>query len=119
MWNEKYRDAVGITPSNDTEGILQDMHWAGEYIGYFQSYAVGNIYDGQVRDALTQALPGWEANLAAGDFTALNRWMADTIWQHGAVYTAGDLARRLTGSALDARPFLRYLEEKYTALYGL
>ena len=115
-WNDKYEQYLGIRPSNDTEGVLQDMHWAGDYIGYFQSYALGNIYDGQIRSALLQSLPGVYEQVAKGDFSSLNQWMKENIWQYGCCYTSGELMQRLTGKALDAKPFLQYLEEKYGRL---
>lgn len=118
-WNDKYEEYLGIRPSNDTEGVLQDMHWAGDYIGYFQSYALGNIYDGQIRAALLAARPDALAQLEQGNFKPLNSWMQEQIWQYGCCYTSGELMEKLTGSALDAKPFLQYLEEKYTALYQL
>lgn len=118
-WNDKYEQYLGIRPSNDTEGVLQDMHWAGDYIGYFQSYALGNIYDGQIRSALLQSLPGVYEQVAKGDFSSLNQWMKENIWQYGCCYTSGELMQRLTGKALDAMPFLQYLEEKYGRLYEL
>lgn len=118
-WNDKYEEYLGIRPSNDTEGVLQDMHWAGDYIGYFQSYALGNIYDGQIRAALLNACPEALAELEQGNFKPLNTWMQEQIWQYGCSYTSGELMEKLTGNTLDAKPFLQYLEEKYTALYQL
>lgn len=116
-WNEKYRDYLGIEPANDTEGILQDMHWAGDYIGYFQSYALGNLYDGQIWERLQQDLPDYEADLQQGNFRPLNAWLDAHIRQYGNVYTGTEMLYKLTGKRLDARPFLRYLEQKYCRLY--
>lgn len=118
-WNEKYRDYLGICPPDDTQGVLQDMHWAGDYIGYFQSYALGNIYDGQILQALERDLPHWQENVRRGDFAPLNRWMGENIWRHGCCLTAGELVKRITGRTLDARPFLAYLNQKYLPIYGL
>ena len=118
-WNEKYREYLGVCPPDDTQGVLQDMHWAGDYIGYFQSYALGNIYDGQILAALERDLPAWQEEIRQGNFAPLNGWMGEHIWQWGCCFTAGELVQRVTGSALDAKPFLRYLDRKYSALYGL
>lgn len=118
-WNEKYRDYLGLCPPDDTQGILQDMHWAGDYIGYFQSYALGNLYDGQLLQALNQELPHWQEELREGKCTALNGWMAEHIWSHGCCCTAGELIHRITGRSLDAKPFLDYLDQKYSPLYHL
>ena len=118
-WNEKYREYLGVCPPDDTQGVLQDMHWAGDYIGYFQSYALGNIYDGQILAALERDMPAWQEEIRQGNFAPLNGWMGEHIWQWGCCFTAGELVQRVTGSALDAKPFLRYLDRKYSALYGL
>lgn len=118
-WNEKYKEYLGVCPPDDTQGVLQDMHWAGDYIGYFQSYALGNIYDGQILAALERDMPAWQEEIRQGNFAPLNGWMGEHIWQWGCCFTAGELIRRVTGSALDAKPFLRYLDRKYSALYGL
>ena len=118
-WNEKYREYLGVCPPDDTQGVLQDMHWAGDYIGYFQSYALGNIYDGQILEALERDMPAWQEEIRQGNFAPLNGWMGEHIWQWGCCFTAGELVQRVTGSALDAKPFLRYLDRKYSALYGL
>lgn len=112
-WNEGYRTWLGVEPANDTEGILQDMHWAGDYIGYFQSYALGNIYDGQILERLQQDLPDYEKDLSQGNFARLNQWLDGHIRQYGCMFTGTEMLQRLTGKGLDARPFLRYLEKKY------
>lgn len=118
-WNEKYRDYLGLCPPDDTQGVLQDMHWAGDYIGYFQSYALGNLYDGQILQALERDMPRWQEEIRRGNFAPLNHWMREHIWRHGCCYTAGELVKRITGRSLDAQPFLDYLDQKYSALYGL
>lgn len=118
-WNQKYQDYLGLCPPDDTQGVLQDMHWAGDYIGYFQSYALGNIYDGQILQALERDKPDWQEDIRQGRFAPLNDWMRENIWSHGCCLTAGELVKRITGSSLDARPFLKYLDEKYSILYGL
>lgn len=112
-WNDKYEEYLGIRPSNDTEGVLQDMHWAGDYIGYFQSYALGNIYDGQILEAVKREIPDMEEKIRRGEILPVTEWLERNIWQYGCCYTAGEMIRKLTGGGLDARPFLRYLEKVY------
>ncbi len=118
-WNDLSEKYLGIRPSNDTEGVLQDMHWAGDYIGYFQSYALGNIYCGQLRDVILREIPDFEDKLRCGDMTELNSWMEKNVRQYGCCYTAGQMAEKVTGKRLDAKPFLGYLEEKYKGIYKL
>jgi len=118
-WNELSRQYLGLCPANAAEGVLQDMHWAGDYIGYFQSYALGNLYGGQLLEAVRRDLPDLDSQLARGSFDGLNAWLDRNVRQYGCCYTAGELAEKITGRRLDARAFLRYLEEKYRALYHL
>lgn len=118
-WNDLSEKYLGIRPTNDTEGVLQDMHWAGDYIGYFQSYALGNIYCGQIREAILRDISDFDNQLRRGDFRALNSWLDKNVRQYGCCFTAGEMAQRITGKSLDAKPFLQYLEEKYGEIYKL
>ncbi len=118
-WNDLSEKYLGICPSNDTEGVLQDMHWAGDYIGYFQSYALGNIYCGQLRDAILKDIPNFENQLRQGNFRELNDWLDEHVRKYGCCFTAGQMAEKVSGCSLDAKPFLRYLEEKYSEIYRL
>ena len=112
-WNEKYQRLLGVTPRDDAEGILQDMHWAGDYIGYFQSYAIGNIIGGQLRAALLRDVPNAFANLSRGNIAPLDSWMQEKVFRHGRALAAPELLKRATGEELDARAYLDYLNEKY------
>lgn len=118
-WNELSQKYLGLRPAIPTQGILQDMHWAGDYIGYFQSYALGNLYGGLLLEAVRQELPDMDGQLAQGCFDRLNAWLDRNVRQYGCCYNAGQMAEKISGRRLDARPFLGYLEEKYSALYRL
>ncbi len=118
-WDDLSEKYLGMRPSNDTEGVLQDMHWAGDYIGYFQSYALGNIYCGQIREAILRDIPDFENQLRQGRFVQLNQWLDENVRQYGCCFTAGEMAHRITGKSLDAASFLKYLEEKYSKIYQL
>lgn len=116
-WNDLSEKYLGIRPSNDTEGVLQDMHWAGDYIGYFQSYALGNIYCGQLRQRILKEIPDFEERLKKGNMDKLNQWLDENVRKYGCCFTAGEMVERVTGSRLDAKPFLQYLDEKYRGIY--
>lgn len=118
-WNDLSEKYLGIRPSNDVEGVLQDMHWAGDYIGYFQSYALGNIYCGQLREAILKDIPDLDNQLRQCNLRKLNKWLDENVRQYGCCFTAGEMAERITGKRLDAKPFLNYLREKYKSIYNL
>jgi len=117
-WNDKYEAYLGICPQNDTEGILQDMHWTGSWIGYFQSYALGNIYDGMIYNAIRRDLPDFAGLVERGEFAPIIQWLTDRIWQYGRSVTTMDLLNKFSDKGLDAQPLLDYLDDKFGRLYG-
>ena len=117
-WNDKYEQYLGIRPQNDTEGILQDMHWTGSWIGYFQSYALGNIYDGMIYNAIRKDLPNFAQLVETGDFAPIIGWLTENIWQYGRSVTAMDLLNKFSPCGLDAQPLLDYLDDKFGRIYG-
>ena len=70
-WNEKYAEYLGVKIENDSEGVMQDTHWSSGLYGYFPSYALGNIYSGQITQALTKAVPDWRNQLSMGNLKSL------------------------------------------------
>ena len=117
-WNDKYEQYLGIRPRNDTEGILQDMHWTGSWIGYFQSYALGNIYDGMIYNAIRKDLPNFSQLVETGNFAPIIEWLTENIWQYGRSVTAMDLLHKFSPKGLDAQPLLDYLDDKFGHIYG-
>lgn len=117
-WNDKYEEYLGLRPQDDTEGILQDMHWTGSWIGYFQSYALGNIYDGMIYNAIRKELPDFAELVENGNFAPIIRWLTENIWQYGRSVTAMELLNRFSPKGLDAQPLLDYLDDKFGRIYG-
>jgi carboxypeptidase Taq len=118
VWNQKYSDYLGVKIGNDSEGVMQDTHWASGLYGYFPSYALGNIYSGQINAALTEDLPEWRRQLTEGKLDGVNGWLREKIYGYGDLYDPEDLIFNATGTRLNAQPYLEYLREKYGALYG-
>ncbi|MGD6853233.1 MAG: carboxypeptidase M32 [Candidatus Bathyarchaeia archaeon] len=118
VWNQKYADYLGVEVENDAEGVMQDTHWASGLYGYFPSYALGNIYDGQINAALNRALPNWRSQLCEGKFGEINLWLKENIHSRGNLYDPEELIQLATGTGLDSAPFLDYLNWKYGKLYG-
>lgn len=118
-WNELFTKMLGITPPTDTVGCLQDVHWAMGGLGYFPTYALGNLYAAQFTRTLRTAHPDLDTLIGAGTFAPILAWLRENIHRHGRVYPAGELCRRVTGEPLNPSHFLSYLETKFGALYGL
>ena len=118
IWNQKYKENLGLRIENDSEGVMQDTHWASGLYGYFPSYALGNIYSGQILAALAKDMQDWRSQLAQGNLKNIKGWLVKSVHSHGDLYDPPDLIRRITGKKLDAEPYLQYLQEKYSKLYG-
>lgn len=119
VWNEKMRDYLGVVPENDTTGVLQDVHWSGGMIGYFPSYALGNLIASQWWHKLIQDQPNTLDEIAKGDLSGVLTWLRENIHQHGSRYDAMDLVQRVTGEPLNPDYYMSYLNEKYRDIYGI
>ncbi len=118
VWNQSYQDYLGVKIENDSEGVMQDSHWSGGNFGYFPCYALGNIYDGMLLAKMEKDIPGWRKSLDGGDFTPVKDWLAKNVHCRGNLYDPPELVQRITGSEPDVVPYLKYLNEKYSRLYG-
>jgi carboxypeptidase Taq len=112
-WNDAMERRLGVRPATDTEGCLQDIHWAGGAFGYFPSYALGAVIAGQLLQTLRADFPALDDDLAAGRFAPLFEWLKQRIHSHGARLSTPDLIKSATGKPLSATPWLRYVEAKY------
>ncbi len=113
IWNQRMRDYLGVEPPDDALGVLQDMHWAVGAIGYFSTYALGNVISGQLWEKVTAEIPDLDDQFEQGEFGALAGWLREHLWQHGRKFTPRELVERITGGGLDSEPYLRYLRGKY------
>lgn len=118
-WDKAFERDFGLRPDNPAEGCLQDIHWSAGLIGYFPTYALGNIYAAQIFDRAAHDLGDLEASIAAGEFEPLLRWLREHIHQHGRRYRPKELVERATGQAPSPKPLLDHLRRKYSELYGL
>lgn len=118
LWNAKYRDYLGIEPPNDSQGVLQDMHWSSGF-GYFPTYTLGNLYSAQILHTLKATFPDFDERLAAGDTNFVLQWLREHLYAYGAIYRPQELIKRVTGEAPDPQYFVRYLTDKFGKVYNL
>ncbi len=119
VWNEKYMEYLGVQIDNDSEGVLQDIHWAMGLIGYFPCYALGNVYDGMWLNKIDNDIPGWTDGLTRGEFSSIKKWLVENIHSKARFYEPDDLVMQVTGKELTATPFLDYIDKKYAELFGV
>ena len=118
LWNQMYKEYLGVTVPNDREGILQDVHWSGGMIGYFPSYALGSAYGVQMLAAMEKEFDPW-ADIEKGDMSRVTAWLGEKIHRHGKFLTPPELLRNAIGTDFDPNCYVNYLTKKFTALYNL
>ncbi len=116
-WNQSSSDIVGLTPSDDSQGVLQDIHWSGGAYGYFPSYCLGNMLAAQLWFAAREQLPDLDDDLRKGRFQPLLDWLNLNIHSHGKQFDTLELTERVTGEKLSPSSLIRYLKERYLPLY--
>jgi carboxypeptidase Taq len=118
-WNAGMREYVGIEVPDDTRGVLQDVHWSGGLIGYFPTYALGNMIAGQLWRQVHLDVPDLEEQIAAGELAGLRGWLNEHVHRHGAKFTTTELLERTVGSGVQVEPFVDYLKSKLGDVYGV
>lgn len=117
VWNEKYKEYLGVEPSNDAEGVLQDMHWADGSFGYFPTYALGNLYGAQFLSKMEKDMPGMYEEVEKGNLHEIHEWLKNNIHKYGEIYSPVELIKKITGEELSAKYFIDYLDKKYGEIY--
>jgi carboxypeptidase Taq len=119
-WNRRIFEYLGIEVPTDTEGVLQDVHWSGGSVGYFPTYALGNLISAQIWERVVADLPDLYDAFEAGDFSPLRDWLREHLHRHGRKFTPAETLERVAGTPqIDPEPYVRYLREKLAGIYGL
>ena len=115
-WNRMYREYLGVDVPSDREGVLQDSHWSNGMFGYFPSYALGSAYAAQLFSKMKETVDV-DGDVARGDLSRVNEWLRARIWQYGSLREPGTLMEAAFEAPFDPSYYVRYLKEKYEALY--
>ena len=118
-WNQKCKEYLGIIPSDDAEGILQDVHWSFGGFGYFPTYALGNLVSAQLWEKMSEEIKDIEEKIETAKFDAILAWLRENVHVHGAKYEPQELVQRVTGSKITPEPYIKYLNSKFGEIYGL
>ena len=116
VWNERMREYLGVEVPDDAHGVLQDVHWSRGTIGYFPTYALGNVISVQIWDKVLEDVPDLYEHMERGDLTPLTGWLREKLWRHGRKFTPQETLERVVGGGMDPEPYLRYLNGKLGAL---
>jgi carboxypeptidase Taq len=119
IWNDKYKEYLGIEPPSNAEGVLQDVHWSGGAFGYFPSYSLGNMYAAQIADTMERELDGFWNLVGRGELLPIKEWLTERIYKFGKLKSPSELIQDVTGKPLDPQHLVTYLERKYKDIYKL
>ena len=118
-WNRRIWEYLGIDVPDDRRGVLQDVHWSSGSLGYFSTYALGNLISAQIWDKVTADIPGLEDGFADGEFAPLRDWLREHLHRHGRKFTPAETLERVVGTRkIDPEPYVRYLSGKFGEIYG-
>jgi carboxypeptidase Taq len=118
-WAAKMKQFLGIEVPDDLQGVLQDIHWSEGIIGYFPTYAIGNVLAAQLWQTARADMPSLDDDIRAGEFAPLRAWLVEKVHRHGRRLTPPELIEQAVGGPLDPGPMLAHLAAKYRALYRL
>lgn len=111
-WNQKMKDYLGLSVTDDAQGCLQDIHWSHGTLGYFPTYTLGNLYAAQLYQKIVRDIPDLEKNFAKGDFAPFLAWLRKEIHVHGRRYQPEELLERATGEPLNPNYLIQHLKAK-------
>ena len=119
-WRARYQSDLGVSPPDDRDGCLQDVHWySGGVGGAFQGYTIGNVLSAQFYRAALHAHPEISEEIRKGEFGTLKGWLNENLYRHGRKFKPDEIVRRATGEAMTTEPYVAYLRSKYGELYHL
>ena len=118
-WRARFAEYFGIEVADDADGVLQDVHWSAGMIGYFPTYALGNLIAGQLWERAHADLDDLDEQLAGGEMDALREWLRLHVHRHGAKFPTTELLTREGGDPITVAPFVDYLKAKLGDVYGL
>jgi carboxypeptidase Taq len=119
VWNDHYKQYLGVSATDDKKGVLQDVHWSHGMFGYFPTYSLGSFYAAQFFEQAVKDIPGLAAEIETGAYDKLLQWLREQVHVHGRRYTSEELCQRITGRGLDFSSFMNYIRAKYADVYGL
>ncbi|UDQ96565.1 carboxypeptidase M32 [Lentisphaerota bacterium WC36G] len=119
VWNCKMQEYLGVTPDSDANGVLQDVHWSCGIIGYFPTYALGNMISAMFFDKAKSSLDNLDAKISQGNLLPLRNYLKETLHCHGAKFTPNELMKKIFNSKIDESFYINYLSNKYEEINSM
>jgi carboxypeptidase Taq len=113
FWNDRMDQLLGVRPTDDSQGVLQDTHWSSGLFGYFPTYTLGNLISAMIASKMRQELKDYHESIRKGDFQPIKEWLRLKIHQHGSVYAPKALLKNTFNEGYNPDYFVTYIETKY------
>ena len=113
FWNDRMEQLLGVRPTNDSQGVLQDTHWSSGLFGYFPTYTLGNLVSAIIASKMRKDLEDYEKDIKRGDFQPIREWLRLKIHQHGSSYAPKVLLKNTLNEGYNPDYFVTYIETKY------
>ncbi|MFA6755949.1 MAG: carboxypeptidase M32, partial [Bacilli bacterium] len=117
LWNKKYQEYLGVSPKDDKEGCLQDVHWCSGF-GYFPSYAIGNAYNSMYFEKMNKEIDVKKI-ISEGKMNEIISWLKENTFKKSNILNDKEWLKDLTGESLSASSFIKYLDVKYSDIYKI
>ena len=117
IWRDKMVEYLGVEPKLDSEGVLQDVHWSCGLIGYFPSYALGNVYSAQILNSMKKEF-NVSGALERGELSRIKEWLNTHIHKYGKLKSPEEIIKKVTGEGINSKYYIEYLKEKYRKIYN-
>ena len=118
-WNKESEKLLGVTPKNNTEGVMQDVHWYDGLVGYFPSYSLGSLAYPQFYNAMKKSMPDLEEKISKGEFKPITKWLTENVYKDGKTYSSKEIIEKATGEPLNSKYFTDYITKKYSEIYNV
>ena len=115
FWNDRMEQLLGVRPTKDSQGVLQDTHWSSGLFGYFPTYTLGNLVSAIIASKMRKDLEDYEKEIRRGNFKPIREWLRLKIHQYGSVYAPKVLLNKSLNEGYNPDYFVTYIETKYLA----
>src|SRR6187402_3535889 len=115
FWNDRMEQLLGVRPTKDSQGVLQDTHWSSGLFGYFPTYTLGNLLSAIIASKMRKDLENYDENIKRGNFNPIRKWLKLKIHQYGSAFPPKVLLDRSLNEGYNPDYFVTYIETKYLA----
>ena len=114
IWNQKYKDYLGITPKNLSEGVLQDIHWSFGSIGYFPTYSLGSTMSAIWYEMIEKDLQLSNKRVfTKEDIIEIKSWLKNSIHKYAGTYDLKEIVKKVSGQKFSTKSWEKYIKKKY------